>query len=214
MQCPGDAESQADVVTGPTTDDLDYTRVRFELSAHKVAQLPPAEYPEIAFAGRSNVGKSSLINTLVKRRTLVKVSSKPGKTQALNFFLVDQRLYLVDLPGYGYAKVPKGMQDAWQRQITDYLTTRETLRCVVVIVDLRHEVKVQDLQLVNWLRSVGRPLLLVYTKSDKLSRNQQSRQAAALDAGFNLTPAERVLFSSKSGEGRENLIAALDRFVV
>ena len=196
------------------TDGINYARIRFLDSVHKATQLPPAEFPEIAFAGRSNVGKSSLINTLVKRRNLVKVSSKPGKTQALNFFLADDQLYLVDLPGYGYAKVPKGMQDAWQRLITDYLMTRTTLRCVVVIVDLRHGVKVQDLELVNWLRAVERPLLLVYTKSDKLSRNQQNKQAAALDAGFNLTPAERVLFSSKSGEGRENLIAALDRFVV
>jgi len=199
-------------VTG--SDGINYTKIRFLDSVYKTAQLPPADYPEIAFAGRSNVGKSSLINTLVKRRSLVKVSSKPGKTQSLNFFMADEALYLVDLPGYGYAKVPKGMQDAWQRLITDYLETRVTLRCVVVIVDLRHGVKVQDLELVTWLRAVQRPLLLVYTKSDKLSRNEQWKQAAALDAGFNLTSAERVLFSSKTGEGRENLIAALDRFVV
>ena len=196
------------------SDGINYTKIRFLDSVYKTAQLPPADYPEIAFAGRSNVGKSSLINTLVKRRSLVKVSSKPGKTQSLNFFMADEALYLVDLPGYGYAKVPKGMQDAWQRLITDYLETRVTLRCVVVIVDLRHGVKVQDLELVTWLRAVQRPLLLVYTKSDKLSRNEQWKQAAALDAGFNLTSAERVLFSSKTGEGRENLIAALDRFVV
>ncbi|MDH5299395.1 MAG: ribosome biogenesis GTP-binding protein YihA/YsxC [Desulfobulbaceae bacterium] len=190
-----------------------YTKIHFLDSVHRLGQLPPAEYPEIAFAGRSNVGKSSLINALVKRRSLVKVSSKPGKTQALNFFLVDDALYLVDLPGYGYAKVPKGMQDSWQRLITEYLETRETLRCVVVIVDLRHAVKVQDLELVTWLRAKDRPLLLVYTKSDKLSRNEQHKLAAALDAGFNLSPAERVIFSSKTGEGRENLITALDRFV-
>jgi len=194
-------------------DAINYTKINFVDSVFKAARLPVAEFPEIAFAGRSNVGKSSLMNTLVKRRNLVKVSSKPGKTQSLNYFLVDDRLYLVDLPGYGYAKVPKAMQDAWQNLITGYLETRETLRCVVVIVDLRHGVKVQDLELVNWLRAVERPFLLVYTKLDKLSRNQQHKQAAALDAGFGVSAAERLLFSSKTGAGRDELINILDRFL-
>lgn len=194
-------------------DAINYTKISFLDSVFKVVKLPPPEFPEIAFAGRSNVGKSSLMNSLVKRRNLVKVSSKPGKTQSLNYFLVDDRLYLVDLPGYGYAKVPKSMQDGWQTLITGYLESRETLRCVVVIVDLRHEVKAQDLELVNWLRAVERPYVLVYTKKDKLSRSQQHKQAAALDAGFGVAAADRLLFSSKTGEGREELINILDRFI-
>lgn len=193
---------------------INYTKISFLDSVYKMNKLPAPEFPEIAFAGRSNVGKSSLMNTLVKRRNLVKVSSKPGKTQSLNYFLVDDRLYLVDLPGYGYAKVPKAMQDGWQNLITGYLESRDTLRCVVVIVDLRHGVKVQDLELVNWLRAAQRPYLLVYTKKDKLSRNQQQKQAAALDAGFGVAPAERLLFSSKTGDGREALINVLDRFLI
>lgn len=192
---------------------INYTKISFLDSVYKANKLPAPDYPEIAFAGRSNVGKSSLMNTLVKRRNLVKVSSKPGKTQSLNYFLVDDRLYLVDLPGYGYAKVPKAMQDAWQKLITGYLESRETLRCVVVIVDLRHGVKVQDLELVNWLRVAQRPYLLVYTKKDKLSRNEQNKQAAALDAGFGVAAADRLLFSSKTGDGRELLINVLDRFL-
>ncbi len=193
---------------------INYTKISFLDSVYKATRLPAPDFPEIAFAGRSNVGKSSLMNTLVQRRNLVKVSSKPGKTQSLNYFLVDERLYLVDLPGYGYAKVPKAMQDAWQELISGYLERRDSLRCVVVIVDLRHEIKVQDLELVNWLRSVGRPYLLVYTKKDKLSRNQQHKQAAALDAGFGVAPSDRLLFSSKTGEGREELINILDRFLI
>ncbi|MDH4320868.1 MAG: ribosome biogenesis GTP-binding protein YihA/YsxC [Desulfobulbaceae bacterium] len=193
---------------------INYTKISFLDSVYKANKLPAPDFPEIAFAGRSNVGKSSLMNTLVQRRNLVKVSSKPGKTQSLNYFLIDDRLYLVDLPGYGYAKVPKAMQDAWQDLISGYLERRDSLRCVVVIVDLRHEVKVQDLELVNWLRAVGRPYLLVYTKKDKLSRNQQQKQAAALDAGFGVAPADRLLFSSKTGEGREELINILDRFLI
>ena len=192
---------------------INYTKISFLDSVYKANKLPVPEFPEIAFAGRSNVGKSSLMNALAKRRNLVKVSSKPGKTQSLNYFLVDDRLYLVDLPGYGYAKVPKAMQDGWQNLITGYLESRDTLRCVVVIVDLRHEVKVQDLELVNWLRSVNRPYLLVYTKKDKLSRNQQHKQAAALDAGFGVSAADRLIFSSKTGDGREELVNILDRFL-
>jgi GTP-binding protein len=187
--------------------------VEFITSAFNNSQLPAPEYPEIAFAGRSNVGKSSLINKLVNRRGLVKVSATPGKTQSLNFFLVEENLYLVDLPGYGFAKVPRKVKNDWQGMIASYLEKRESLRCVVVIVDLRHGVKEQDLELVNWLRVVGRPLLVVYTKADKLSRNQQQQQAVALDAGFGVAREERVVFSAKTGEGMPALLAALDRYL-
>ena len=193
---------------------MQFANVTFLKSVYKSAQLPPAQWPEFAFAGRSNVGKSSLINRLLKRKNLVKVSSRPGKTQSLNFFLVDDALYLVDLPGYGYAKVAKTMQNDWQTLITDYLMTRETLRCVVMIIDIRHPLKKQDRELHDWLLENGIPCLAVYTKADKLPRGQQARQAKLLDAALNIAPEEHVIFSAKTGEGREKLLDKLDQFLV
>ena len=193
--------------------EINYSKIAFVKSVYKLEQLPEADLPEIAFAGRSNVGKSSLINRLVNRKSLVKVSAKPGKTQSLNFFLVEKTLYFVDLPGYGYAKVPKKLQEQWQGLITAYLETRQTLRCVVVIVDLRHPAKVQDIQLIEWLRSKAIPFLLVYTKTDKLPKNQQIKMAKTLDSGLSVTKEERILFSSKTGSGREDLIIKLGQFV-
>jgi GTP-binding protein len=191
-----------------------FTDVSFLISVFGLKQLPIPDMPEIAFAGRSNVGKSSLINRLIKRKNLVKTSGKPGKTQSLNFFLLDNSLYLVDLPGYGYAKVSKKMQASWQTLITGYLESRENLKCVIVIVDLRHAMKIVDLQLVDWLRSRGVPFLLVYTKADKLSANQRSKNGAILDAGFGVLTSERLLFSAKTGMGRDSLIQSLDSFLV
>ena len=188
-------------------------QVEFITSVFKNSQLPSPDYPEIAFAGRSNVGKSSLINKLVNRRGLVKVSARPGKTQSLNYFLVENDLYLVDLPGYGFAKVPKKIKNDWQGMISSYLEKRESLRCVVVIIDIRHGVKEQDLELVTWLQMMERPLLLVYTKADKLTRNKQFQQAATLDAGFGVAREKRVVFSSKTGEGMVDLLSALDRYL-
>ncbi len=186
------------------------SEVEFIDSVFALRRLPEADLPEVAFAGRSNVGKSSLMNRLLNRKSLVKVSTKPGKTQSLNFFRVDQRCYFVDLPGYGFAKVDKKLQDAWQALIAGYIETRPTLRCVVVIVDLRHAPKELDRMLIDWLRTKAIPHLLVYTKMDKLSRNEQAKQARLLDAGFGVTAADRLLFSAKTGEGREALLERLD----
>ncbi|MEA2113819.1 MAG: ribosome biogenesis GTP-binding protein YihA/YsxC [Thermodesulfobacteriota bacterium] len=184
---------------------INFTQVKFLDSVYSLKQLPEPIYPEIAFAGRSNVGKSSLINTLVGRRNLVKTSSKPGKTQSLNFFEVDGGLFLVDLPGYGFARVAQNIRAAWQQLITNYLESRETLVCVVVIIDLRHELKRQDRELIDWLEFNGLVSLPVYTKADKMSKNKQIKNAAALDAALTIRPEERLLFSSKTGQGREEL---------
>ncbi|MBU0961813.1 MAG: ribosome biogenesis GTP-binding protein YihA/YsxC, partial [Proteobacteria bacterium] len=157
-------------------------------------------------------GKSSLINVLVGRKALVKVSGRPGKTQGLNYFEIDESVYLVDLPGYGFARVSKGMQDSWQSLITSYLETRSTLCCVVVIMDIRHGPKPQDTQLISWLKQQDIPCLPVYTKVDKLSGNERQRNAAVLDAGHTINSSERILFSAKSGQGKEELERALASF--
>lgn len=192
---------------------MNFHDVQFLDSIYRLSKLPAPELPEIAFAGRSNVGKSSLINRLINRKGLVKVSSSPGKTQALNFFIADQSLYLVDLPGYGYAKVPKDLRAGWSKLITGYLETREVLRVVVVILDIRHSLKSHDLELVAWLRSKGIPFLPVYNKVDKLSGNERARQAADLDKSLVIAKENRVLFSATTGYGKDELLYSLDSFM-
>lgn len=196
-----------------TDSAVNYAKIEFVKSAFKMVQVPEEALPEIAFAGRSNVGKSSLINRLVNRNGLVKVSARPGKTQSLNYFIVDSKLYLVDLPGYGFAKVSRKLQDDWQELVTDYLSNSPTLRCVVVLIDIRHALKAQDRELIEWLRSRGRPFIIVYTKRDKLSNNEQAKQAASLDAALGLNKQDRVLFSAKTGDGKAELMAAIATFL-
>ena len=144
----------------------------FLLSASTTRQFPAATLPEIAFAGRSNVGKSTLINSLLNRKKLVKTSATPGKTQLINFFKVNDQFYFVDLPGYGYAKVPDSVRRKWQNLVEAYLSERETLRNVVLIIDCRHNPTVQDRQLLEWLEYYQRPSLIVASKIDKLKRGQ------------------------------------------
>ena len=188
-------------------------QARFLLAAHTLQQLPPPLAPEIAFAGRSNVGKSSLINRLLGRKGLVKTSSKPGKTQSLNFFALGDTLHFVDLPGYGYAQVSKQQRRFWGELVAGYEEERPNLAAVGVIIDLRHELKQQDLELVDWLRHIGRPYLLVYTKADKLSRNQQEKNAALLDAALKAGRQERIIFSSQTGQGRDQVLARIQSFI-
>ena len=144
----------------------------FLLSASTKRQFPAATLPEIAFAGRSNVGKSTLINSLLNRKKLVKTSATPGKTQLINFFKINDKFYFVDLPGYGYARVPESVRRKWQNLVEAYLSERETLRNVVLIIDCRHNPTVQDRQLLEWLEYYQRPSLVVASKIDKLKRGQ------------------------------------------
>jgi GTP-binding protein len=192
---------------------MEYLETTFVISAYRLDQLPADELPEIAFAGRSNVGKSSLLNTLLNRKQLAKVSSRPGKTTGLNFFLVQQSMYFVDLPGYGYAKVGKEQRFSWVKLISAYLETRKQLAGVVVIMDLRHGVKQLDTELLHWLRRQSIPFLAVYTKADKLSGNERTRQAALLDAGHGIASADRVVFSSMNRLGRDLLLEKIQKLV-
>ena len=144
----------------------------FLLSASTTRQFPAETLPEIAFAGRSNVGKSTLINSLLNRKKLVKTSSTPGKTQLINFFKINDQFYFVDLPGYGYAKVPESVRRKWQNLVEAYLSERKTLRNVVLIIDCRHNPTLQDRQLLDWLEYYQRPSLIVASKIDKLKRGQ------------------------------------------
>ncbi len=188
--------------------------VVFLKSAYRRDHYPPADRPEVAFAGRSNVGKSSLINVLVNRRNVARTGSTPGRTQAINFFNLDDRLFLVDLPGYGFARVPPEVRRAWRPMVETYLQERSSLRSVVVILDIRREPSRGDRDLLEWLRAYGIPAILVLTKIDKLSRSKRAAQAAGLARQLaDLAPDRPVLFSAKTREGREEVWRRIDEAV-
>jgi GTP-binding protein len=175
-------------------------------SAVSPAQYPRSPLPEVAFAGRSNVGKSSLINTLVHRRGLAKTSATPGKTQTINFFLINQCFLLVDLPGYGYAKVPQEVQARWRPMVEAYLQQRQTLRGVVHIIDVRHPPTVQDQQLREWLQAHDVPVVTVATKADKITTAQRAEHIQMVRQGLALAIDEPLyLFSAPNREGRLQL---------
>jgi GTP-binding protein len=178
----------------------------FVLSAKEPAHYPPALLPEIAFAGRSNVGKSSLINTLVKRKGLARTSNTPGRTQEINFFTVNNRFAFIDLPGYGYAKVPEKIRRNWGPMIETYLGGRRTLRLVVLILDVRRDPSEEDRQLIDWLLHYRLPLLIVLTKIDKVSRNQLAERQRRIGVDLDLPPAiPFVPFSAKTSAGKDLL---------
>jgi GTP-binding protein len=178
----------------------------FVLSAKASAHYPPAVLPEIAFAGRSNVGKSSLINALLNRKGLARTSNTPGRTQEINFFRINDRFAFIDLPGYGYAKVPESIRKQWGPMVETYLRERGTLHLVVLILDVRRDPSEEDLQLIHWLRCYQIPFLIVLTKTDKVSNNEFSdrRRRIAERIGF-LPETPLVAFSAKTGAGKESL---------
>jgi GTP-binding protein len=181
------------------------TSAQFVKSAVTPSQYPPADLPEIAFTGRSNVGKSSLINTLVNRKHLVKTSSTPGRTQLINFFIVNSAFSFVDLPGFGYAKVPTAVRRSWGPMVETYLSTRKTLKGVVLIMDLRRIPGTQELNFIEWLRVHNIPEILVLTKSDKLSKNKQITQKKSIADALGVPKEQPILFSAKSRMGKDDL---------
>lgn len=174
-------------------------------SATAPAHYPLSDLPEVAFAGRSNVGKSSLINTLVNRKNLVRTSRTPGRTQLINFFSVNGQFVLADLPGYGFASVPLAVKRDWGPMIETYLERRENLRCVVLILDVRRIPSREDLLMFHWLRTYSIPTVPVINKCDKVSRNERARQAAVISRTLEVPADEFVFFSALSREGKEDL---------
>jgi len=179
--------------------------VCFVTSAPNLASCPPAGWPEIAFAGRSNVGKSSLINCLVNRKGLVRTSSTPGRTQLLNFFAVNDRLYFVDLPGYGFARAPRPVREQWQPMVHGYLKERPSLRAVVWLLDVRRDPSREDLQFLDWLEESEIPTIPVVTKSDKVSRSELTRRIITIARSTGLSAELFTPFSALNRQGYGDL---------
>lgn len=188
-----------------------FARAEFIASCGKLSELPPTDQPEVVFAGRSNVGKSSAINALLNRRRLAYVSKTPGRTQTINFFTLGEKARLVDLPGYGYAKVPHAIRDQWDALVGGYLANRSCLAGVVLIMDIRHPFKPGDERLLNWLTPLQKPVLLLLSKSDKLTaveRRRTEAESRSRLSGFALR-GQALSFSSLRGDGVESARAAI-----
>lgn len=184
---------------------MNFNKVAFERSFGISSQLPPSTLPEVAFAGRSNVGKSSMLNALFGRKSLAKVSQKPGKTSTINFFATDTARF-VDLPGYGYARVAKSEKGRWAELIEGYFNQDRNFALVVSLVDIRHEAQQLDLNMIGFLQEAGLPFALVLTKADKLSKNQQNKQAALLRRQLALPDDVPMLVTSSEKKiGFDNL---------
>ena len=179
----------------------------FIISAVGPKQYPTDQLPEIALAGRSNVGKSSLINKFINRKNLARTSSKPGKTQTLNYYRINNNeFYFVDLPGYGFAQVSQSVKEKWSKFIDEYLTRRETLRGVIQLVDLRHPPTKDDIAMHDWLMQMHQDVLVVATKCDKISKGQWLKHVKQVREGLNADKSQQILvFSAETGQGLEEL---------
>lgn len=182
------------------------SRAELATVAATIGQIPEPLLAEIVFAGKSNVGKSSLINTLVNRKALARTSSQPGKTRTINFYQVQEQWMFVDLPGYGYAKTARAEQERFSKVIDYYLTHRKNIRQMFLLVDIRHEPGNNDVMMADWMRHYGYDPIVIATKADKLSRNQQSRQLALLRRQLDLRDDSHIIaFSALSKQGTEEI---------
>ncbi len=184
-----------------------FKQATFIKSITDIRQKPDKLLSEIAFAGRSNVGKSSLLNAILNRKKLVKTSSTPGKTQLINYFEIDQKYYFVDLPGYGYAKTPKKVSAAWQRMLEEYILNSRELKFICLLMDSRHDLQISDQQMSDWLNYNNIPYIVVLTKADKLSKNKLAQQISVFEK---LYPDHHVVpFSVNMDRFKENLTSLL-----
>ena len=175
--------------------------------------LPENRKPEVAFAGKSNVGKSSLINTLMNRKSYARISATPGKTQTINFYNINDRLYLVDLPGYGYAKVSEKEKAQWGRMIERYLRASTQLKAVVLLIDIRHEPSANDKMMYKWIVEQGYEPVIIATKLDKIKRSQVQKHVKMLKEGLGLVPGTKIIpFSSVTKQGRDEIWELIEMF--
>ncbi|HET7522367.1 MAG TPA: ribosome biogenesis GTP-binding protein YihA/YsxC [Bacillales bacterium] len=194
---------------------MNVTNVELLISAVRPDQYPKGDRPEIALSGRSNVGKSSLINKLIQRKNMARTSQNPGKTQTLNFYLINDQLIFVDVPGYGYAKVSKAERQKWGTMIETYLTERAQLKAVVLIVDVRHPPTKDDVLMYNWLKHFEIPVLVVATKADKIKKSQYQKHLRVVRETLQMTrDDEAVLFSSETGEGKGHVWKAITAYIM
>ena len=185
--------------------------VELEIVCGITSKIPDNRLPEIAFAGKSNVGKSSLINTLMNRKALARISAQPGKTQTINFYNVNQEVYLVDLPGYGYAKVNQETKAKWGKMIENYLHSSKQLKAVFLLIDIRHEPSANDRDMYEWIVHQGYEPVIIATKLDKIKRSQVQKQLKILREGLKLVPGTKIIpFSAQTRQGREEIWELID----
>ncbi|WP_017185655.1 ribosome biogenesis GTP-binding protein YihA/YsxC [Alkalibacillus haloalkaliphilus] len=184
------------------------------MSAVSKAQYPEDHLSEIALSGRSNVGKSSFINKMIQRKNLARTSSKPGKTQTLNFYLINESFYFVDVPGYGYAKVSKREREAWGRMMEEYFTTREPLKAAVLLIDMRHPPTEDDLIMYDFLKYYDLPIIVVATKLDKIAKSKRQKHLKVIEDDLELEPEDVVIpFSAETGEGKDQVWGKIKGFL-
>lgn len=190
------------------------TKAEIVTSGVNKDHYPNSHLPEIAMAGRSNVGKSSFINKIVGRKNLVRISSKPGKTRTLNFYTINDAFYFVDVPGYGYAQVSKEEKEKWGTMMEEYFETREQLKVVVQIIDMRHKPSKDDIQMFDYLSHLGKPIIIIATKQDKISKNKRHKHLKEIkqhlvnERGVTIIP-----FSSETGENKELVWREIEKYI-
>jgi len=188
--------------------------VSLDIVCGVTSTLPDNVWPEVAFAGKSNVGKSSLINSLMNRKSLARTSAQPGKTQTINFYNINDTMYLVDLPGYGYAKVSVAVKEQWGKMIERYLNTSKMLKAVFLLIDIRHEPSTNDKVMYDWIMDNGYQPIIIATKLDKLKRSQVQKHIKQVKAGLDLVPGTPIIpFSAETKQGREEIWELIEMFI-